>query len=83
MIPAEDNTPQISDREKSSSFDLLFNQATACSSSTPGPVIVDTALSMLPLHCGSLYMVDMDLSEEDRQVNTSNEIIIEYKMVCF
>lgn len=63
MIPAEVKTPQISVREKCSSFALLSNQVRACSSITLGPDSLDTALSMLELHSGSLYSVDMDLKE--------------------
>lgn len=63
MIPAEVKTPQISVREKSSSFALSLNHARASSSSTPDPDSLVTALSMLVLHSGSLYKEDMDLSE--------------------
>lgn len=64
MIPAEVKIPQISEREKFSSFALSLNQARACSRSTPGPDSLETAVSMLELHCGSLYREDMALSEE-------------------
>lgn len=72
MIPAEVKTPQISLREKSSSFALMSNQARASSSSASGPDSLDTALSMLVLHSGSLYREDMDLSER-RGGQTSQE----------
>lgn len=69
IIPAEVKTPQMSEREKYSSFVLSFNQARACSSSTPGSESLVTALSMLVLHCGSLYTEDMALLGKRRHLD--------------
>lgn len=66
MIPTEVKTPQISVREKYSPFAFSSNQATACPRSTPGPDSLETAASMLVLHCGSLYRDDMALNRKDR-----------------
>lgn len=67
--PAEVKTPQMSEREKYSSFVLSFNQARACSSSIPGSKSLVIALSMLVLHCGSLYTEDMALLGKRRHLD--------------